>query len=148
MVQLDAFDVAGIEVRTSFAREKEPGGAIPALWERFMKEGHRNGDIIALYSDYESDEYGEYTLLLGARVFSSADVPAGWILRHVPASQYAVFTSERGPVQRIVIDLWKRIWHEPRTTEYRRSYRADFEVYGAAAANPADSEVEIYVGVK
>jgi predicted transcriptional regulator YdeE len=158
MVQMEQFDVIGIEARTSFSREKMPGGAIPELWGRFMKEGllakvpnRCDGDIIALYTDYDSDEYGDYSLLIGAKVAPVVpveDVPAGMVAKHVPDSRYAVFTSERGPVQRIVIDTWKRIWQEPRTDEYARSYRSDFEVYGASAADPSDSRIDIYIGVK
>jgi predicted transcriptional regulator YdeE len=154
IVPLGDFAVVGIEGRTSFTREKMPGGLIPELWGRFMKEGlpaaipnRCGGDIVALYTDYESDEYGEYTLVIGARVSSVAEVPAGMVAKRVAASKYAVFDSDRGPVARIVIDTWRRIWNEPRTAEYARSYRFDFEVYGAGAADPADSRVQIYVGV-
>jgi len=70
------------------------------------------------------------------------------VVKDVPAQRYAVFTSDRGPVQRIVIDTWKRIWNEPRTAEYTRAYRADFEIYGAAAADPENTRIEIFIGVK
>ena len=153
-VRLDGFTIIGIEARTSFAREKNPGGVIPELWGRFLREAlhaipHRaDGNIAALYTDYESDEYGEYTLVLGAKVSSTADVPEGMVVREVPAARYAVFKSERGPVQKIVIGAWKRIWNEPRTPEYARAYLNDFELYGAASADPGDSQVDIYIGVK
>jgi len=144
----------GIEARTSFQREKNPGGIIPGHWARFLSEAlpaipnRCDRDIVALYTDYESDEYGEYTLVLGARVSSAADVPAGMVVKKVPAQRYVVFLSERGPVQRIVIDAWKRIWNEPRTADYTRAYRGDFEVYGAAAADPENAQIEIFIGVK
>ncbi len=155
MVELDAFHVVGIQARTSFEREKMPGGAIPALWGRVMSEGliaripnRSESEIIALYTDYESDEYGAYTLVVGAKVSSIADLPDGMVAKYVPSSRYAVFQSARGPVQKIVIDTWKRIWREPDTPVYERSYRADFEVYGASAADPSDSRIEIYIGMK
>jgi predicted transcriptional regulator YdeE len=151
-VSLDSFAIVGIEARTSFRREKNPGGVLPALWGRFREEmravpNRTDKDTIALYTDYESDEYGEYTVVLGAKVSSAADVPEGMVAKQVPAARYAVFTSERGPAKRVVIDTWKRIWNEPRTERYARSYRNDFELYGAAAADPEDIQLTIYIGV-
>ena len=116
--------------------------ALPAIPDR------ADGEIIALYTDYESDEYGEYTLVLGAKVTSSANIPEGMVVKEVPAARYAIFTSARGDVKQVVINTWKRIWNEPRTAEYTRAYRADFELYGAAAANPDDCQLDIYIGVK
>jgi predicted transcriptional regulator YdeE len=47
-----------------------------------------------------------------------------------------------------VIDTWQRIWAEPRTPAYTRNYRADFELYGAEAADSLNSRVDIYIGVR
>jgi predicted transcriptional regulator YdeE len=148
-VERHAFDVIGIETRTSFRKEKDGAGLIGALWTRFMGNGlepaipNRTGrETIALYTDYESDEYGEYTLVLGARVASIAEVPHGMVTKHVPAARYAVFPTDPGDdVAHRVINAWKRIWNEPRTAEYTRAYRADFEVYGA------NGSIDINVGV-
>ena len=87
MTEMDAFDMIGIEGRTSFRREKEGNGIIPAMWERFMKENvsaaipnRADRNIVALYNDYESDEYGEYTLTIGAKVSSVGEIPAGILI--------------------------------------------------------------------
>jgi predicted transcriptional regulator YdeE len=153
-VQMEHFAVMGIEVRTSNAREMTPDGQIGRQWERFAKEGlaaripqRADQNLVAVYSGYASDEHGEYDYLLGAKVSGIAEIPAGMTVRHVPTGRYAVFTSERGPVTKVVPEAWKRIWDEPRTATYARSYKVDFELYGARAANPADSQVEIYIGV-
>jgi len=66
------------------------------------------------------------------------------VLKTVPAGRYAVFTSERGPVQKVVIETWQRIWSELPS----RSFVADFEVYDRRAVDPANAVVEIYLGVK
>ena len=99
---------------------------------------------IALYTDYESDEHGEYTFVLGVRADPGSAVPDGMVRKTVPAGKYAVFTSERGPLQKVVFETWKRIWSELPS----RSFIADFEVYDQRAADPGDAVVDIYVGVK
>jgi predicted transcriptional regulator YdeE len=107
-----------------------------------------DSSVIALYTDYESDEHGAYTFVLGARVSSAGEPPPGMVVKVVPASRYAVFTSRRGPLTKIVLETWKRIWAQPRTDEYARSYTTDIEVYDERAANPVDAVMEIYVAVK
>ena len=149
-VERPAFDLIGIEARTSFREEKNGAGVIGALWARFMGDGipaavpnRVANETIALYTDYESDEYGEYTLVVGARVASIAEVPEGMVAKHVQAARYAVFPTDPGDdVAHRVINAWKRVWNEPRTAEYARAYKADFEVYGT------DGAIDIYVGVE
>jgi len=148
-VQLEHFAVVGIEVRTSNAREMTADGLIGRQWERFMKEQlaaripeKAEANAIAVYSEYASDERGEYDYLLGMKVSAIAEIPAGMVVRNVPTGRYAVFTAEPGPPAKVVYETWKRIWAEPRTAQYTRSYRADFEKYRE------DGRVEIYIGVK
>jgi predicted transcriptional regulator YdeE len=154
-VELEHFAAIGTEIRTSNAREMTPRGLIPGQWERFMKENvaaripHKaDSSIVAVYSGYASDEHGEYDYLVGAKVAAVSEIPSGLVLRNVPTGRYAVFTSDRGPVSKVVYEAWKRIWAEPRTPAYTRTYRFDFEVYGERAADPANSQVEIYIGVE
>ena len=154
-VRLEHFSVIGIEARTSNAREATAQGLIGKMWQRFRSEDlaakipqRADSNVIALYTDYASDEHGEYTYVLGAKVTAVSDVPEGMRVRNVPTGRYAVFTSARGPVPKVVIETWQRIWAEPRTAEYSRSYRADFEVYGEEAVDPADSRIRIYIATK
>jgi predicted transcriptional regulator YdeE len=149
---LGAFAVIGIEARTSNALEMSFEGVIPEQWGRFMREdlagkipNRADSEIIALYTDYESDDSGMYTFVLGVRVTCADEVPEGMVLRNVPPARYAIFPSARGPVARIVFQTWQKIWKEP---DLNRSYQADFEVYGAEAANPSDCRIDIYVGVR
>jgi len=92
---------------------------------------------------------GEYSYLLGARVTKVENVPTGMLVKTVPAGKYAVFTSERGPVQKVVVEMWQRVWATPKGAPGGdRSYKADFEVYDQRAQNPAASVVDLYVAVK
>ena len=135
--EIGEFQVIGRAARTSNAREMTGNGVIPKLWAA-------GSGTIALYTDYAGDEHGEYTFLLGGKAGPSMAVPDGMVVKTVPAGRYAVFTSERGPVQKVVVETWQRIWSELPS----RSFVADFEVYDQRAADPGDAVVEIYVGVK
>ncbi len=155
-VQQEGFSVVGIAVRTSNAEQMTEARPIGKQWERFFKEGVRaaipnkaDGNILAVYSEYASDKDGEYTYLLGARVTKVESVAAGMTVKSVPAGRYAVFTSERGPVQKVVVDMWRRVWETPKSAlGGDRTYKADFELYDQRAQNPADSVVDLYVAVR
>lgn len=144
-VHLEHFPVVGVQIRTTNARPEEIG----KVWERFMKEGiagqipdNADSNVIALYSNYASDEHGEYDFLLGAKVKAVSSVAPGMSLKNAPTSRYAVFRAEPGPPAKAVPELWRRIWGEPRTAKYTRSYQGDFELYRG------ESPAEIYIAVK
>lgn len=137
IVDIEEFQVVGIAARTNNAREMTADGVIPKLWAA-------GPGTLALYTHYESDEHGDYTFVLGVKSGPAAAVPDGMTVKTVPAGRYAVFTSERGPVQKVVIETWQRIWSELSS----RSFVADFEIYDQRAADPGNAVVEIYVGVK
>jgi predicted transcriptional regulator YdeE len=155
-VQQDEFTVVGIAVRTSNAEQMTPERPIGKQWERLFKEGvlaaipnKADGNIVALYTEYASDKDGEYTYVLGARVTKVESVPAGMVVKNVPAGRCAVFTSERGPVQKVVVEMWQKVWATPKSAlGGDRTYKADFEVYDQRAKNPADSVVDLYVSVR
>jgi predicted transcriptional regulator YdeE len=155
-VQQEGFAVVGIAVRTSNAEQMTEARPIGKQWERLFKEGvlaaipnKADGNILALYSEYASDKDGEYTYLLGARVTKVENAPAGMVVKNVPAGRYAVFTSERGPVQKVVVEMWRRVWETPKSAlGGDRTYKTDFELYDQRAKNPTDSVVDLYVAVR
>ena len=155
-VQEEGFTVMGIAIRTSNAEQMTEARPIGKQWERLFKEGvlaeipnKADGNILAVYSEYASDKDGEYTYLLGARVTKVDNVPAGMTVKKVAAGKYAVFTSERGPVQKVVVEMWQRVWATPKSAMGgERNYKTDFEVYDQRAQNPADSVVDLHVAVK
>lgn len=153
---IEGFTVVGIEARTDNAREMAGDGIIAKQWRRFMGENllaqipHRiDGAILAVYSDYESDRDGEYSFMIGARVKSATGIPPGMMARKVPGGRYAVFTSERGAVEKVVMETWQKVWLAT-TAELggERAYNADFEIYDERARDPKNAQVEIHVGIK
>ncbi len=149
-------NVIGIEARTSNAREMTGAGVIAKQWARFMQENLAGqipnktvSAIVAVYTDYASDQDGEYTFVIGARADSAAQVPPGMVAKKIPAGRYAVFTSAKGPVERIVFETWQKVWSVPKSAPGGdRAYRTDFEVHDQRAANPRDAQVDIHVGIK
>jgi predicted transcriptional regulator YdeE len=156
VVEKTGFTVVGISIRTSNANEMSGNGVIPQQWDRFMKEGllgkvpnKVDSNILAVYTDYESDANGAYTFMIGARVSSAEEVPPGMVAKEVPAGRYAVFISEKGFVGKVVPQTWSRIWAIPKSSPGgNRTYRADFEVYDQRAADPRNAEVDVYVGIE
>src|SRR5688572_28395147 len=115
--------VAGVSVRTTNGEETDLARArIPALWARFFAVGHSargQGPIYSVYSDYESDVNGAYTVLVGKEA-GEADGGEGAVA--IPAGSYLVFTS-RGEMPEAVQRGWGEVWRyfsAPGTP--RRSY--------------------------
>ncbi|MGJ7563209.1 GyrI-like domain-containing protein [Variovorax sp. GB1R11] len=140
----DAFQVAGLTVRTTNREENAPDTArIGALWRRFFGEQtyastpHRTSDtrIFSVYSAYESDAHGAFDVTAGVAVSDGADSVA------VEAGDYLVFTGQ-GEMPHMVIATWQRIWHYfEMHPEVARSYRSDFEAY------EGPDKVAIHIGV-
>jgi len=152
---VEAFTVIGVSVRTNNAKEQTPDGQIGKTWQRLSQEkfldkipNKSDKNIIAIYTDYASDKDGDYTFILGAKVTSDKEIPAGMVAVKIPAGRYAQFTSEKGPAYKVVPDTWKRIWETPPSDPAgHRAYKTDFEVYDQRAADPEKSQVDVYVGI-
>lgn len=156
IVDQAGFTVIGISARTTNANEMSGKGVIGQAWGRFMQEhllskipDKVDSNVLAVYSDYESDANGAYTFILGAKVSSADDVPPGMVAKKISAARYAVFTSEKGPVAKVVPETWSHIWALPKSAPGgSRAYQADFELYDERAADPQNSQVDVYVGIK
>lgn len=135
-----SFAVVGITVRTSNANAHEIG----ALWGRFYETGaarriSESGDatIYSVYSDYESDHTGSFTVLIGCAVPENSVVPDGMSKRSVSAGRYAVFPAI-GELPASVVKAWSSVWDTP----LDRVYNTDFERYSS------DGAVTVHVGVR
>ena len=153
-VERAGFVVIGIQVRTANRDERDPATArIPKLWGRWQNvaadmPGLRDEALYALYSDYESDHEGPYSLTLGYEVSPETTTPPDMARVVVPRGRYAVVTSERGPMPGIVVAAWQWIWAASQAElGGRRAFRVDYEVYDERSRDPADAQIEIHVGV-
>jgi predicted transcriptional regulator YdeE len=158
IVDLRPFQVVGVALSTNNAKEAGPDAVIGKQWHRFIADhtlnkipGRVDQSITAVYTDFTSDANGEYTFVLGAKVkpVPNPVIPEGMVVKTVPAGKYALFTSQRGPVAKVVVDTWKQIWaYYQNPANGQRAFQADFEVYDDRAADPNNAQVDIYVGLK
>jgi len=154
--QVQGFTVVGITGRTNNANEMTPSGIIGKLWGRLMQENlltkipdRVDENIVAVYTDYASDKDGDYTFVIGAKVSQDSEIPAGMIGTKVATGKYADFTSERGPANRVVPELWQTINSLAKNVPGGdRVYHSDFEVYDQRARNPQDAIVDVFVGIR
>jgi predicted transcriptional regulator YdeE len=144
--------IAGIEVRTTNGEEADPATAkIPHLWQRFRQDGIigripgavPNAGPIGVYTGYESDHAGAYTLIAGIQVQDAGvALPDGVTTTTIPAGRYLCF-SARGPMPQVVIQTWDAIRdYFAHASGHERAYRVDFESY------PAPDEVVIHISIK
>lgn len=154
-VHEDTFYVAGYSVRTSNADEMSGHGKIGMLWQRFSEGNleqsipHRaDEDLIVVYSDYASDENGEFTYLLGARVTSTQDLPPNLTNRQIAPGDYAIFTTRPGPLVEVLQETWKAIWNcPPDTLGGQRAFVTDYEIHDRRSRDPLHAQVEIHIGL-
>jgi predicted transcriptional regulator YdeE len=146
------FTIIGFRARTTNAAEATPNGQIGKLWQRISSDpvleqipNREDSNIYAVYTDYETDENGAYTFVLGIKVSKETSPPAGMVEQRVLPGRYALFESERGSAKDVGIETWKRIWAWPERG--KRAYKTDYEVH-SGKDNPQDAQVKIYIGVK
>lgn len=146
---IDSFALIGIAVRTT-NENAQAATDIPALWSRFFEEGalgkipHKADDaVVCIYTDYEKDHTRPYTTILGCRVSELSDIPEGMVGVDVNGGTYLKFTAAGNLSEGVVYNEWTKIW----SADIPRAFTADFEVYGAKAANPEAAEVGIFIAV-
>jgi len=137
----------GLELRTN---NNECSLAMPAHKDKFFRENtiskipnKINGNILALYTDYEGDYTQPYSWILGCEVSSLEEVPEGLVGKVIPPSKYAVFTTE-GKFPQGLIAAWHEIWK----ANFIRAYTSDFEVYKSDFDPQKNPEVKIYIAVE
>ena len=149
-VTLEPFYVIGISIRTN-----NSGGTlqqdIASLWNRFFSPNIAdqipnkvNHEIYSVYTDYESDYTGYYTTVLGCRVSSLENIPAGFMGVTIPQSAYRKYKAI-GNIPDSVASVWSNIWQSGPTIN--RTYTADFDVYGEKSQLGDQSEVDVFISV-
>jgi predicted transcriptional regulator YdeE len=136
--QVESFTVTGFSVRTQNSDEfNEETAKLPSLWQQFYtSELATNANIFGVYSNYDSDANGLYTVTVGVKSdhaqtqLSSVTVQAG---------NYLVFQGT-GPMPATVVETWKQVWTFFETnTEHQRNFISDFEAYNGP------DQVAIYI---
>ena len=152
-IKLASFKVAGISVRTNNADENDPSKAkIMGLYNKFFGENIEeqipdklNKDyFMGVYTDYESDANGEYSLLIAKEVSGFENIPDEFQTKEINESKYLKFTNE-GEMPGVVFETWKYIWeYFSKNDKYERAYTTDFEKYNKTVYN----KTEIFISIK
>lgn len=147
---IQKFNVIGIAVRTT----NENGQAakdIEALWGKFWSEEIQkqipnkvNDDIYAVYTDYETDFNGPYTLIIGLPVSSLENIPEDFVGITIEKDAYEKFVS-KGKMPEAVLRTWMKIWQNK---DLKRTYNADFTIHGKKYFDGDNAEVETFISVK
>lgn len=107
------------------------------------------GVSLSVYTEYESNEHDDYTYFIGEEVSSFENAPPELHQLTIPGANYQKFTTASGKMSEIVINAWQQIWGMSADVPgAERAYIADFEVYDERAIDPANTSLDIYIGIK
>ena len=155
-IHLNQLMLAGITIRTNNKNEMNPStGKIDSLVQHYWENKIANkilhranaGLTYIAYTDYESNEHGEYTFLVGEAV--SVNIPqSDFRILTIPAGTFQKFTTDSGKMPEVIIQTWQNIWKMDATQlGGKRKYFADFEVYDRRAMDINNAIVDIYIGL-
>jgi predicted transcriptional regulator YdeE len=137
-VTMKNFSISGSSIRTNNTLEASHDGKIPALWGQFYTSQTVPAErVYGVYSDYESDASGEFTVTVGTKSdeLNKSDTS-------IKSGTYLVFPAN-GLMPAAIIDAWKAVWeHFSQAQPYERSYETDFEEYSG------QDLASIYIGIK
>ena len=150
---IDKFRVVGIAVRTSHRTENSTKQRIPHLWKRFLEERvidkipNRvdSQKVFAIYTEYDSDEYGKYTYIIGMEVSEFSNIPEGMIGKTIKQDNYEMLPSENGPFNEAVPKAWKKARSDADLKD-KRKFDTDFVSYDMDEGE-SKGKVQLYVSI-
>lgn len=152
IVELKEKTAAVLTARTNNS-SPEMGAVIGGLWQKFYSEGIFNAvpnrtDAYALgmYTEYSSDEKGDYTAAVGCAVSDADGLPGGMRAIKIPAGKYAVFTITGGMDTTEQLAAIQKLWQELWGMDLDRAFSCDFEEY--RSADPKFADIRVYIGLK
>ena len=147
----NGFKLIGISVRTTNQNNKVQED-LGKLWGQFSSENINeeipnkiSNEILAIYTDYQSNDTEDYTTIIGVPVSTLTEIPNGMIGQEFQPENFKKFIA-KGEIPKAVDDTWINIWEQDKNLN--RKYTYDFELYGANCNKGTDSEVEIFVALK
>src|SRR6478736_9021983 len=105
--------LVGLTARTNNKNEMNPATSkIGELAGRFWNQNIANqipnrknpGVTLSIYTEYDSNEHGDYTYFIGEEVNSFDNVPADLQKLTIPAATYQKFTTSPGKMPEVVIN--------------------------------------------
>lgn len=158
LINKSEIKLVGLKARTNNKNEMNPQTSkIGELAGRFWGQNIANqipnrknpGVSLSVYTEYASDEHGDYSYFIGEEVSSFENIPSEFQTLTIPGGKYKKFTTPSGKMPEVVINAWQKIWKmTPDDFGGSRAYIADFEVYDQRALDPATTILDIYIGIK
>lgn len=146
VIHVNEKNIFGLVERTNNKSEMNPQtGKIASLVERFdasVSVNYRNGArVFTVYSEYETDASGDYSVLVGTDKVESSRVELESV--KIQEGNYLVFSAQ-GQIPNIVFDTWFEIWSyfENKNCPHIRGYTTDFEFY------KSQNEIEIHIAIQ
>jgi predicted transcriptional regulator YdeE len=150
--------LVGLTARTNNKNEANPetskiGELMCRYWTQNIatqiSDRKNPGVTLSVYTQYDSNEHGDYTYFLGEEVNSFENIPTDLHSLTIPAAKYQKFTTPQGQMPEVVISAWQQIWKMSEDDfGGKRAYVADFELYDQRASDPAQASLDIYIGIK
>ncbi|WP_400163070.1 GyrI-like domain-containing protein [Brevibacillus sp. TJ4] len=124
------------DIRTNNFQDENMVQKIQTLWtEASRKLENWQGIVYGVYSDYESDYTGDYSLRV------AVEEPIAEDSLVIPAESYTVFQVDTSDEQGM-IKAWSKVWELERNGSLQRAYSYDFEKYYP------NGDVEIHIAIK
>ena len=154
---LEEIKLVGISMRTNNKLEMDLSEAkIPQIIDKYFTQNISSnipsrkspGITFCAYYNYETDFNGDYSYIIGEEVSQFDEIPENYTSLVIPKGNYVQFTSPRGVMPDIVIDLWKKIWNmDEKELGGKRRYTVDYEIYDERSVDPKNSIVEVNIGI-
>lgn len=150
VVILEGFSVVGIPVRTTNKNDQSERDIRRLRMEFFSKniaddiKDCVSDDLYCVYKDFEDGEEGEYTAIMGYRVYDTNDIKDGYAYADVEAGKYLKFIT-KGEIPHSARTTWEYIWN----TNLDRKYMTDFDVFDKDSLIASDKgQLTTYISVK
>lgn len=147
---IQQFYLIGISIRTT-NENGQSAKDIETVWGKFWGEEIQkqipnkvNEDIYAVYTNYETDFTGPYTVIIGVPVRSLEKIPDGFVGIPIEKAVYQKFVS-KGKMPEAMFTTWLEIWQNK---SLNRAYKVDFTIHGKKYYDGNQAEVETFISVK
>jgi len=146
IVHVEGKKIEGLRLRTSNAQEMNPKTAkIPdfvAHVDKNLTIDYKQGSRAwSIYYNYESDEKGEYDVLMGSDGVASSKLPMENVV--IESGSYLKFVGS-GEFPKAIIDTWQKVWSHFSNDNcpHKRRFTTDFEFYDGP------EKVSIYIALE
>jgi len=150
-MEIKEFKLVGIGLENKTTNENGQSNIdCGSLWQKFETEnlalkipGKLNDEIFAVYYDYEGDHTKPFSYFIGCKVKMDVRVPENMKALIISGGNYENFMA-KGIMPDCVTNTWKRIW----SSDVKRNYKTDFEIYDERSKDWNNAIVEIFVSVQ